>query len=36
MSSRKHFTWAFIIVSALMAAGCVFSVWLVYRLVGPE
>jgi hypothetical protein len=34
MSSRKHFTWAFIIVSVLMAASCMFCVWLVYKLIG--
>src|SRR5262249_6713391 len=35
VSSRKHFIWAFVIVTLLMAAGCIFAVWLVYHLVGP-
>ena len=34
MSSRKTFTWAFIIVSIITAITCVFAVWLVYRIVG--
>jgi hypothetical protein len=36
MSSRKHFVWGFVVFTALMTLGCVFAVWLVYRLVGPE
>jgi hypothetical protein len=35
MSSRKHFVWGFVVFATLMAAGCAFAVWLVYRLVGP-
>jgi hypothetical protein len=36
MSSRKHFIWAFVIVTVLTAAACMFAIWLVYRLAGPE
>src|SRR5258705_4722698 len=32
MSSRRHFTWAFVIVTIVTAAACAFAVWLVYRL----
>jgi len=35
MSSRRHFVWAFVIVSLLTALGCIFAVWLVYHLAGP-
>ena len=34
MSSRKVFTWAFIILSIAMALTCAFAVWLVYHIVG--
>jgi hypothetical protein len=36
MSSRKVFTWAFIISSIILAVSCAFFVWLVYRLVGAN
>jgi hypothetical protein len=36
MSSRRHFVWAFVIVSVVTAIALVFAVWLVYRLAGPE
>ncbi len=36
MSTRKHFIWGFVAFAVLMALGCIFAVWLVYRLVGPE
>jgi hypothetical protein len=32
MSSRRHFVWAFVIVSIVTAIACAFAVWLVYRL----
>jgi len=34
VSSRKVFTWAFIIISIIVAASCAFFVWLVYHIVG--
>jgi flagellar biogenesis protein FliO len=36
MSSRRHFVWAFVIVSVVTAIALFFAVWLVYRLAGPE
>jgi hypothetical protein len=36
MSSRKAFTWAFIITAIVMATSCAFFVWLVYYIVGPQ
>jgi hypothetical protein len=32
VSSRKHFIWAFVIVTVLTAIACALAVWLVYRL----
>jgi len=32
VSSRKHFIWAFIIVTVLTAIACALAVWLVYRI----
>lgn len=32
MSSRRHFLWAFIIVTLVTAIACALAVWLVYRL----
>jgi hypothetical protein len=32
MSSRRHFAWAFVIVTILTAIACAFAVWLVYKL----
>jgi len=34
LSSRRHFVWAFVIVSVITALACAFAVWLVYRLAG--
>jgi hypothetical protein len=34
MSSRRHFVWAFVIVSIVTAIACALAVWLVYRLAG--
>ena len=31
MSSRRHFVWAFVIVTIVTAITCAFAVWLVYR-----
>jgi len=31
MSSRRHFVWAFVIVTIVTAIACAFAVWLVYR-----
>ena len=36
VSSRKVFTWAFIIISVVMAGSCAFFVWLVYYIVGAQ
>jgi hypothetical protein len=35
VSSRRHFVWAFVIVSVITAVACAFAIWLVYRLSGP-
>jgi hypothetical protein len=32
VSSRRHFVWAFVIVSVITAVTCAFAVWLVYHL----
>jgi len=32
VSSRKHFVWAFIVVTVLTAIACALAVWLVYRI----
>jgi hypothetical protein len=32
MSSRRHFVWAFVIVTIVTATACAFAVWLVYHL----
>jgi len=34
MSSRRHFVWAFVVVTIVTAIACAFAVWLVYRLAG--
>jgi len=31
MSSRRHFVWAFAIVTIVTAIACALAVWLVYR-----
>ena len=36
MASRQHFIWGLVAFALLMTLGCVFAVWLVSRLVGPE
>jgi type IV secretory pathway component VirB8 len=32
LSSRRHFVWAFVIVSVVTALACAFAVWMVYKL----
>ena len=36
MSTRKNFIWGFVVFTLLMTVGCVFAVWLVFRLAGTE
>jgi len=36
MSSRRHFVWAFVIVSMVTAIALFLAVWLVYHVVGPK
>jgi hypothetical protein len=36
MSSRRHFVWAFVIVSVVTAIALFGAVWYVYHVVGAE
>jgi hypothetical protein len=36
MSMRSNFVWGFVVSTVLMVAGCIFAIWLVFRIAGPN